>query len=94
MSSVRASDQLGNAAVGKIAGAASFLVKKLDRVYFVGGGSGTVEVGGQQKALPRTEAAGEYPAGTPYFVPSQFSGATRITLSNPASNALFDTAPK
>ena len=84
----------GNAAVGKIAGAASFLVKKLDRVYFVGGGSGTVEVGGQQKALPRTEAAGEYPAGTPYFVPSQFSGATRITLSNPASNALFDTAPK
>jgi hypothetical protein len=84
----------GNAAVGKIAGAASFLVKKLDRVYFVGGGSGTVEVGGQQKVLPRTEAAGEYPAGTPYFVPSQYAGATRITLSNPASNALFDTAPK
>jgi hypothetical protein len=84
----------GNAAVGKIAGAASFLVKKLDRIYFVGGGSGTVEVGGQQKALPRTAAAGEYPAGTPYFVPSQFAGATRITLANAASNALFDTAPK
>jgi len=84
----------GNNAIGRIAGAMSFMVKKLDRVYFVGGGSGTVEVNGQQKSLPRTDGAGEYPAGTPYFVPSQFPGATRITLSNAASNALFDNPPK
>lgn len=84
----------GNAAVGRIAGAMSFMVKKLDRVYFVGGGSGTVDVGGQQRPLPRTETAGEYPAGTPYFVPSQYSGATRITLSSTPSVALFDNPPK
>jgi len=83
-----------NSAVGKIAGAAAFLVKKLDRVYFIGGGAGTVEVNGQQKALPRTDGADEYPAGTPYFVPSQFPGATRIILTNAASNALFDNPPK
>lgn len=81
----------GNAAMGKIAGVAAVMMKKLDRVYFVGGGSGMVEIGGQQKPLPRTGAAGEYPAGTPYFLPSTMAGAARITLSNPASIALFDT---
>ncbi|ESQ92184.1 hypothetical protein ABAC460_04660 [Asticcacaulis sp. AC460] len=84
----------GNAAMSKIAGAMALALKKLDRVYFVGGGDGTVEVGGQQKPLPKTGANGEYPAGTPYFVPSQFPGATRITLTRPASIALFDTPPK
>lgn len=84
----------GNAAVGKIAGPVSFMVKKLDRVYFVGGGNGTVEIGGQQKSLPRTTAAGEYPAGTPYFQPASFPGATRIKLSHAPSSALFDNPPK
>ncbi|MBW8734782.1 MAG: hypothetical protein JF571_10840 [Asticcacaulis sp.] len=84
----------GNAAMGKIAGALSILIKKLDRVYFVGGGSGTVTVDGQERPLPRTDGGGEYPAGTPYFQPSAFPGATKITLSNTPSIALFDNPPK
>lgn len=84
----------GNAAMSKVAGPAAMFLKKLDRVYFVGGGSGTIEVGGQQKPLPRTGAAGEYPAGTPYFIPSQFPGATKINLTNSPSTALFDTPSK
>ncbi|MBW8881155.1 MAG: hypothetical protein JF615_06950 [Asticcacaulis sp.] len=84
----------GNNAMGKIAGALAVTLKKLDRVYFIGGGGGTVEVGGQQKSLPVTSDDSEYPAGTPYFVPSQFPGATKITLSRPASIALFDTPSK
>jgi hypothetical protein len=84
----------GNAAMGKIAGALSVLIKKLDRVYFVGSSSGTVTVDGQERPLPRTEAAGEYPAGTPYFQPSVFSGATKITLNAAPSIVLFDTPPK
>lgn len=84
----------GNAAMGKIAGALSILIKKLDRVYFVGGGSGTVTVDGQQRPLPRTDGAGEYPAGTPYFQPSAFPNASKITLSNVPSIALFDNPPK
>ncbi len=83
-----------NSAMGKVAGAASFLLKKLDRVYFVGGGSGTVDVGGQQKPLPRTTESGQYPAGTPYFIPSDFNGATKISLSSAPSIALFDNSPK
>ncbi|WP_031235210.1 hypothetical protein [Asticcacaulis sp. AC402] len=84
----------GNGAMSKIAGAMALALKKLDRVYFVGGGDGTVEVGGQKKPLPRTGANGEYPAGTPFFVPSQFPGASRINLTKAASTALFDTPPK
>ncbi len=84
----------GNAAMGKIAGALSMLIKKLDRVYFVGAGNGTVTVGGQERPLPRTDSAGEYPAGTPYFQPSAFGGATRITLNGAPSIVLFDTPPK
>jgi hypothetical protein len=84
----------GNAAMGKIAGALSMLIKKLDRVYFVGSTSGTVTVDGQERQLPRTGAADEYPAGTPYFQPSAFSGATKITLNSAPSIVLFDTPPK
>ena len=84
----------GNAAMGKIAGALSMLLKKLDRVYFVGGGSGTVLIDGQERPLPRTDGSGEYPSGTPYFQPSAFPGATKITLSNAPSIALFDNPPK
>lgn len=84
----------GNSAMGKIAGALAMTLKKLDRVYFVGADNGTVDVNGQSKPLPETGNGEEYPAGTPYYVPSQFPGATRITLSRPASIALFDTPEK
>jgi hypothetical protein len=84
----------GNAAMSKIAGVLALGMAKLDRVYFVGGGSGTVTVGGQARPLPRTAENGEYPAGTPYFVPSDMAGATGITLSAAPSTALFDTPPK
>ncbi|HVZ30048.1 MAG TPA: hypothetical protein VG839_06610 [Asticcacaulis sp.] len=84
----------GNAAMSKIAGVLALGMAKLDRAYFVGGGSGTVTVGGQSKPLPRTTATGEYPAGTPYFVPSDMDGATSISLSATPSVVLFDTPPK
>ena len=84
----------GNSAMGKVAGPAAILLKKLDRVYFVGGGSATVQTGGQQQPLPRTSGDGEYPSGTPYFVPSDFQGATRISLSATPSIVLLDNSSK
>jgi hypothetical protein len=85
----------GNSAMSKIAGALALMVPKLDRVYFVGGGSGEAEfANGQKKALPRTTSAGEFPAGTPYFVPSDMSGAIRLHFSNTVSLAHYDNAPK
>ncbi len=84
-----------NSAMGKIAGALALMLPKLDRVYFVGGGTGEAEfAGGQKKPLPRTTSAGEYPAGTPYFVPGQMNGATRLTFSNTVSLAHYDNPPK
>ncbi len=84
----------GNSAMSKIAGVLAFGLPKLDRVYFVGGGNGTVDIGGRSQALPKTAADGEYPAGTPYFVPSQMGGATRIHLTGVPSVAMYDNAPK
>jgi len=85
----------GNAAMGKIAGALALMLPKLDRVYFVGGGNGEAEfANGQKKPLPKTPSAGEYPAGTPYFVPSQMNGTTRLTFSSTVSMAHYDNAPK
>ena len=84
-----------NAAMGKIAGALALMLPKLDRVYFIGGGNGIAQLAnGQTVKLPRTVQAGQYPAGTPYFVPSQIGGAVRIELSSPASLAHYDNAPK
>lgn len=85
----------GNAATSQIAGPLALMLPKLDRVYFIGGGNGEVEfANGQKKPLPRTAQAGEYPAGTPYFVPSQMAGAAHIKLSAVPSIAHFDTPPK
>jgi hypothetical protein len=84
-----------NSAMGKIAGALALMLPKLDRVYFVGGGNGEAEfANGQKKPLPKTTSAGEYPAGTPYFVPAQMNGATRLTFSNTVSLAHYDNPPK
>ena len=84
----------GNNAMNKIAGVLAIGLPKLDRVYFVGGGNATVDVGGQSRALPKTQGDGEYPAGTPYFVPSDMQGATRVHLSAAPSIAMYDNAPK
>lgn len=85
----------GNSAMSKIAGPLALMLPKLDRVYFVGGGNGEAEfAGGQKKPLPKTTSSGEYPAGTPYFVPSQMNGATRLHFSNTVSLAHYDNAPK
>ncbi len=84
-----------NSAMGKIAGALALMLPKLDRVYFVSGGTGEVEfANGQKKPLPKTTSAGEYPAGTPYFVPSQMTGATKLHFSNTVSMAHYDNPPK
>lgn len=85
----------GNAAMGRIAGPLALMLPKLDRVYFTGGGNGEAEfANGQKKPLPRTTSAGEYPAGTSYFVPSQMNGATRLHFSHAVSVANYDTPPK
>jgi hypothetical protein len=85
----------GNAAMGRIAGPLALMLPKLDRVYFAGGGNGEAEfANGQKKPLPKTTSAGEYPAGTPYFVPSQMNGATRLHFSNTVGLAHYDTPPK
>ncbi len=84
-----------NSAMGKIAGALALMLPKLDRVYFVGGGNGEAEfANGQKKPLPKTTSSGEYPAGTPYFVPAQMAGATRLHFSSTVSLAHYDNAPK
>lgn len=84
-----------NSAMSRIAGPLALMLPKLDRVYFVGGGNGEAEfANGQKKPLPKTTSAGEYPAGTPYFVPSQMNGATRLTFSNTVSLAHYDNPPK
>ena len=84
----------GNNAMGKIAGVLAFGIPKLDRIYFVGGGNATADVNGRSTPLPKTAGDGEYPAGTPYFVPAQMSGATTIHLSSTPSIAMYDNAPK
>ncbi len=85
----------GNAAMGRIAGPLALMVPKLDRVYFVGGGNGEAEsANGQKKPLPKTTSTGEYPAGTPYFVPSQKADVTRLHFSNTVTLAHYDNAPK
>ena len=85
----------GNAAMGRIAGILAFGLPKLDRVNFVGGADGTVTfANGQTKPLPKTGAGGDYPAGTPYFVPSQMGGAVKIHLNAIPRAVMFDNAPK
>ncbi|MGA9658973.1 MAG: hypothetical protein WBQ60_07740 [Asticcacaulis sp.] len=84
--------QQGNAAMSKIAGPLALMLPKLDRVYMVGGGDGVAEwANGQKKPLPKTASKGEYPAGTPYFVPSDMKGAVRLTFSHKVTLAHYDT---
>jgi hypothetical protein len=82
----------GNSAMRKIAGILAITLDKLDRIYFIGGGDAVaVMSNGQKQPLPRTSGKGEYPAGTPYYVPGQMRGAARIELSRTPSNVLYDT---
>lgn len=83
-----------NNAMGKIGGILVMALPRLDRVYFVGAGSGSVETGGQTQPLPKFQGDNEVPAGTPYFVPSQAPNATKIHLSGTPSLALFANPPK
>ncbi len=79
-----------NRAMAKVGGVLVMALPRLDRVYFLGAGSGTLD--GQ--ALPLTvKDDNEAPAGTPYYAPSQMSG-TKIHLTNPARIAMFSTPPK
>lgn len=82
----------GNRAMRKIVGILAIGLAKLDRVYFVGGGEAmAVMDNGQKQPLPRTSGKGEYPSGTPYYVPDQMRGVARIELSRTPSNVLYDT---
>lgn len=64
----------------KAAGPAAMLISLPDRVFFAGAGKGTVTLSnGQVKTLPVT-TKGEYPAGTPYFYPSDHPGAVTLNF--------------
>ncbi len=82
-----------NKAMAKIGGLLVVALPRLDRVYFVGGGSGTIEADGKTFVLPVFKGDNEIPPGTPYFAPAQFPTATKIHLTNVPSNAFFATAP-
>lgn len=82
----------GNRAMSKIAGVLAIGLSKLDRVYFIGGGDAVAIMNnGQQQPLPRTSGKGDYPSGTPYFVPGELRGVSRIQLTHTPSNVLYDT---
>jgi hypothetical protein len=83
----------GNAAMSKIAGPAAVFMQKLDRIYFVGAGSGAIETNGQSKPLSRSGPVAEAPAGTPYLSSADLAGASRITLTAAPSVVLFATPP-
>ncbi|MGZ3297953.1 MAG: hypothetical protein ACXU8O_02965 [Asticcacaulis sp.] len=83
-----------NNAMAKIGGILVLALPRLDRVYFIGGGSGTVEAGGKTLPLQRFKGDNEIPAGTAYFVPSQVPGATRIHLENVPGLVSFANPPK
>ena len=84
-----------NRAMAKVGGILVLALPKLDRVYFIGASSGTLDAGGQSQPLPKTaQNDNEAPAGTPYYVPSQMPGGTKIHLSNAPRIALFSTPPK
>jgi len=82
----------GNRAMNRIAGILAIGLDKLDRVYFIGGGDAVaISDNGQKQPLPRSTGKGDYPAGTPYFIPGQMRGVTRIQMSHQPSNVLYDT---
>ena len=80
-----------NRAMAKVGGILVMALPRLDRVYFVGATSGTID-GQPLPTISREE--NDAPAGTPYYAPSQMPGGTKIHLSNPARIALFSTPPK
>ena len=80
-----------NRAMAKVGGILVLALPKLDRVYFVGSNSGTLDSG---QPLPKAQGDNDAPDGTPYYVPSQMGAATRIHLSNAPRIALFSTPPK
>jgi hypothetical protein len=77
--------------MAKVGGILVLALPKLDRVYFVGSASGTLDSG---QALPKSQGDNDAPDGTPYYVPSQMPGAAKIHLSNAPRIALFATPPK
>lgn len=79
-----------NRAMAKVGGILVLALPRLDRVYFIGSSSGTLDSG---QPLPKSYADNDAPDGTPYYVPSQMSGA-KIHLSNAPRIALFATPPK
>ncbi len=80
-----------NRAMAKVGGILVLALPKLDRVYFIGSTSGTLDSG---QALPKSEGDNDAPDGTPYYVPSQMPGGAKIHLSNAPRIALFATPPK
>jgi hypothetical protein len=85
----------GNSASKKLAGVLAAALPKLDRVYFIGATNGRLSLSnGNTMALPMTTKAGEYPAGTPYFVGSQYQGAVTINFTKSPNSVMYDTPPK
>jgi hypothetical protein len=84
-----------NHAMAKVGGVLVLAVPRLDRVYFIGSTSGTLETtGGQSQPLPTFEGNNDIPAGTPYYVPSQMPNGTKVHLNTPVRLAMLSTPQK
>ena len=82
-----------NAAAASIAGAMSFMVPKLDTVFFPGSGGGeAVFAGGRAAPLPVTVSpiAGK----VPYFEPTSSAGARDVVLAKAPSRMIIGPHPK
>lgn len=80
-----------NRAMAKVGGILVLALPRLDRVYFIGSSSGTLDSG---QPLPKSQGDNDAPDGTPFYVPAQMAGAGKIHLSNAPRIALFATPPK
>lgn len=82
-----------NAAAASIAGVMSFVVPKLDTVYFPGAGGGqTVFAGGRAAPLPIT--VNQIVGPMPYFTPASSAGARDVVLARTPSRMLIGPRPK
>ncbi len=82
-----------NLAASSLAGAMSFMVPKLDTIYFPGAGGGqAIFAGGRATPLPIN--INRVTGPTPYFVPGAVPGVQQVVLARAPSRMLIGPHPK